>query len=181
MRELTFPGFLKQYVSAVSLSGTSSIYKLSDEAVSANPRLREPLLLYALCTGKETLLLNAVKSKELREEYKEIIKSSDINQLNVDIGQTSQYKNTALPDRYSRVYKSYLTVKNKNNNEIFTKSLMRDRMIRLQKEKSISNYRIYTDLGLNHGNINAYLKNNNCSKVSVGTARKMLEYLEQAR
>ena len=51
-------------------------------------------------------------------------------------------------------------------------------LTKLQKEKNISNYRIYKDLELNPGNINAYLKHGDPSKLSLATARKTLDYLE---
>lgn len=50
MRELTFRGFLAQYVKQLSAEKTNSLYKLAAEAGSSNPRLREPLLLYAVYT-----------------------------------------------------------------------------------------------------------------------------------
>ena len=51
------------------------------------------------------------------------------------------------------------------------------RIRKCQKEKHISNYRIYTDLHLNHGNINDYLTNGNVSKLSLATAQKILDYV----
>ena len=53
MRELTFRGFLTQYVKQLAAEKTNSLYKLAAEAGSNNPRLREPLLLYAVYTQKE--------------------------------------------------------------------------------------------------------------------------------
>ena len=47
----------------------------------------------------------------------------------------------------------------------------------LQQEKNVSTYRVYTDLGLNHGNVNAYLKYGDISNVSLEVAEKVLEYL----
>ena len=47
MRKLTFEGFLKQYVAELSGVQTASVHKLAD-CLSKNPRLKEPLFLYAL-------------------------------------------------------------------------------------------------------------------------------------
>jgi hypothetical protein len=50
-----------------------------------------------------------------------------------------------------------------------------------KKLKNITNYRIYTDLKLNHGNINSWLKNGDCDKVSLETARRVLKYTEELK
>ena len=56
MRKLTFEGFLKQYVAELSGVQTASIHRLAD-CLSENPRLKEPLFLYALAYDKVDLLL----------------------------------------------------------------------------------------------------------------------------
>ena len=69
MRELTFSGFLTEYVRSLSKAGTTSVFALSKEASSDNPRLREPLLLYALASGKKDILFRATKKFGLEEFY----------------------------------------------------------------------------------------------------------------
>ena len=46
MRKLTFEGFLKQYVAELSGVQTASVHKLA-ACLNENPRLKEPLFLYA--------------------------------------------------------------------------------------------------------------------------------------
>jgi hypothetical protein len=175
MRELTFAGFLKQYVRSLSLSDTNGLYRLAAEAAFDNPRLREPLLLYALFTGKEQILLAATKSPELRWEY-----ASLLEQYNREtMLQALHDGDPALPEEYVKVYRSYLSVKNGKQKDYHTKALMRTRIVRLQQEKGISTYRVYTDLRLNHGNMNAFIKHGDCSKVSLEAARSAVSYLEQ--
>jgi len=84
----------------------------------------------------------------------------------------------ALGAEYRKVYKSYLSVRDKKKNENQTKALMRGKILRLQNEAGVSDYRIYKDLNLNQGNLHAYLKHGDCSKVSLDTARKTVDYLE---
>ena len=55
---------------------------------------------------------------------------------------------------------------------------MRRRIVQLQKEKGVSTYRLYTDLSLNPGNLNAFLKHGDCSKVSLSTARRAVQHLQ---
>ena len=55
---------------------------------------------------------------------------------------------------------------------------MRQKVKRLQEKYGVTNYRIYTDLRLNPGNLNAWLKHGDSDKVSLDTARKTLRYVE---
>jgi len=174
MRELTLSGFLKQYVSNLSFANTRSIYKLAAEASSKNPRLIEPLFLYTLFSGKGRVLLKAAKSPDLQQEYTSLLNKYDRQSMEVAL----QNDNSLLPVGYHKVYRSYLYAKNKRHNDTHTKSLMRDRIVQLQREKNISNYRIYTDLKINPGNMNSYIKHGDCSKVSLVTARRSVAYLE---
>jgi hypothetical protein len=157
----------------LSLSGTGGIYRLAAEAASSNPRLREPLFLYALFSGNEKQLLAATKSSDLWKDYSDLLLRFDLQGMEVAL----QNDTPSLPDGFSKVYRSYLYAKNKKQGENHTKSLMRNRILRLQREKNVSTYRLYTDLQINHGNMNAYIKHGDCSKVSLDTARRAVEYL----
>ena len=84
-----------------------------------------------------------------------------------------------LPDGYHKVWRSYLSVKNRVHTDADTKELMRKKLLRLQEKNGVSNYRIYTDLQLNPGNVNAWLKHGKSEKVSLNNARMMLRYVEQ--
>ena len=55
---------------------------------------------------------------------------------------------------------------------------MRQKVKRLQEKKGVTTYRIYTDLELNPGNLNAWLKHGDGAKVSLETARITLRYME---
>ena len=57
---------------------------------------------------------------------------------------------------------------------------MRQKVKRLQEKKGAANYRIYTDLRLNLGNLNTWLKHGDSDKVSLETARRTLRYVETA-
>ena len=175
MRELTFKGFLTQYVRQLSQADTNSLYKLAAEAAHDNPRLREPLFLYALYSGKLSVLLQATKSPALFAMY------SEVAQYNAE-RMTSLLENgsSALPNEYHKVWRSYLSQKNRGQADDHTKELMRQKVKRLQEKHGVSNYRIYTDLQLNPGNLNAWLKHGHSDKVSLETARRTLRYVEQS-
>lgn len=175
MRELTFKGFLTQYVRQLSVSNTNGLYKLAEEASSDNPRLREPLFLYALYSGKQTVLLQATKDQDLFVMYKEMVLKYSSDQM------THMFETNApvLPVEYHKVWKSFQAQKNRGQSDDHTKELMRQKVRRLQDKCGVSNYRIYTDLNLNPGNVNAWLKHGATDKVSLDTARRTLRYVEE--
>ena len=174
MRELTFSGFLRKYVCELSEQETMSLYKLAKEASVDNPRLREPLFLYALFSDKTNVLLNATKDKRLNAEYSDLLKYFDKTYMLAALKE----QNSKLPSGYLKVWKSYVSEKNRMATDNQTKLLMRNKIARLQNEKQVTNYRLYKDLGLNPGNLNAYLKHGDSSKLSLDTSRKVLNYLE---
>lgn len=174
MRKLTFSGFLQKYVRELSEQNTMSLYKLANEATRKNPRLREPLLLYALFKDKADVLLSATKDKQLHTEYASLLELFDkARMLEALMSQSSN-----LPSGYLKIWKSYLSEKNRIATDNQTKVLMRNQIVRLQNEKHVTNYRLYVDLGLNPGNLNAFLKHGDSSKLSLDTSRKVLNYLE---
>ncbi len=174
MRELTFRGFLTQYVKQLSKYNTNSLYKLADEASRDNARLREPLFLFALYSGKQTVLLQATKDHNLFAEYQEMVSLYSADQM------TRLFEDNAsvLPNEYHKVWRSFQSQKNRGQSDDHTKELMRLKVRRLQEQCGVSNYRIYTDLKLNPGNVNAWLKHGVADKVSLDTARRTLRYVE---
>ena len=175
MRELTFKGFLARYVKQLSKSKTNSLYKLAKEASSDNTRLREPLLLFALYSGKQTVLLQATKDQKLFAEYQRMVSQYSADQM------TQMFENSAsaVPYEYHKVWRSFLFQKNRGQSDDYTKELMRLKIKQLQKQCGVSNYRIYTALNLNPGNVNTWLKHGAADKVSIETARTILHYVEK--
>lgn len=174
MRELTFRGFLAQYIRQLSEAGTNSLYKLAAEAGSSNPRLREPLLLYAMYWRKQDVLLQAAKVPALHAEYQRLASLYTAEEMTKLLEQDSPL----LPVEYHKVWRSYQSRKNRARADDHTKELMRQKVKRLQGQNGVTNYRIYTDLKLNPGNLNAWLKHGDSDKVSLETARRTLRYVE---
>ena len=168
MRDLSFAGFLKSYVRSLSLAETNSLYKLAKEASDENPRLCEPLLLYAVFTDKTDVLLRAAKAHTLYLDYKNLADKYDKASFTAALQDAS----SPLPEEYKKVWRSYLSKKNRLQNDNHTKELMRNKVVELQKAKGVSNYRLYADLGLNPGNFNAWMKYGDSNKVSLATARQ---------
>ena len=176
MRELTFTGFLSRYVRELSLSGTNAISRLAREAAEENCRLREPLVLYALFTGRIPLLRKSIRNDQLKRHAESILGRYDRERML----QALKEEDHGLPAEYRKVWRSYLAVKNRKGTEARTKEVTRQRILSMQREKGVSNYRIYKTLGLNPGNINDWLKNGAGEKVSMETASKVFDFMESA-
>lgn len=174
MRELTFQGFLTRYVKQLSQQETGSFYKLAAQASLQNPRLREPLFLYALYGQKVDVLLRAAKDADLQREYRRMAERFTAEAMTKALEEGAQ----EVPEGYHKVWRSYISRKNRGRSDDHTKELMRQKVKRLQEKKGVTNYRIYTDLKLNPGNLNTWLKHGNGDKVSLDTARKTLRYVE---
>lgn len=170
MRELTFAGFVREYL--LSLSGGSSLALkgLATDAAGDNPRLKEPLLLYALTQNKGDTLLRMAKSLPIYNEYAMLIR-----QLGGCLPDETLGKNL-WPERYQKVWRTFQSQKNRFQTDEETKKLMRKRLMEVQQRSGLSNYRIYHDLHLNPGNVNSWLKHDDSSKVSLATARRALQY-----
>lgn len=172
MRKLTFKGYLQKYVKSLSLSGTNDIKRLAEE-VPKNYRLAEPLVLYALSVNKRNRLLQVATDphlKNLIHYFPEQLSWDDI--LLAFVNNEKNY-----PSEIRKVYSSYISQRDRQKANSHTKALMLERSRQLQQEKRVTTYRIYTDLKLNHGNVNAYLKNGDINKVGLEVAEKVLDYL----
>lgn len=166
MRKLTFEGFLKQYIKALSSCNSYCLKKVEREAES-NYRVVAPMVLLAKMSADEAKI-GAIKSERLKKAFAELANVNDIEKA---------LKNNVLSDEFQKVYKTYLTLYKKHENENHTKTLMLAKIRKEQAKKHISNYRIYTDLKLNHGNINDFLTNGNVNKLSLETAQRILDYV----
>ena len=173
MRPLTFKGFLSQYLRAMSDSKTNDIKRLTDE-VRHNYRLVEPLVLFAWATNKQKYL-------KLVAEDPVLVKAMDLFPDDMswdDIISAFERSDNSIPNEFHKLYRSYICVCNRQEAKNHSKVLIHNRISELQREKKVSSYRIYTELKLNPGNINAYLKNGDVSKVGMEVAGRVLDYLE---
>ena len=176
MRQLTFCGFLARYVRQLSQSNTNSICKLAQEATSNNPRLKAPLLLFALYSGNGDMLLSATKDAALQAHYHNLLRDFTPETMTIALDEN----NHRLDDQYFKVWHSYQAVKNRSISDADTKELIRNKVRRLQGKSGVTNCRIYKDLGLNTGNLNAWLDHGHTGRVSLSTARRVLRYVEDA-
>ncbi|MCL2426794.1 MAG: hypothetical protein FWD05_10725 [Oscillospiraceae bacterium] len=179
MRQLTFKGFLHKYVRELSYCRSNDIRLLAREVPEKNYRLVEPLVLYALSIGKNDYLNRIAEDSFLLAEsfrFEDMSLDDVISMLEHEIVNNDG----VVPLNYVKVYQSYHYFRDKQINQNHTKMLMRDKINELFKQKNISVYRVYTDLGLNHGCVHDYVKNGNVQGLSLDSAKKILEYLKIA-
>ena len=173
MRELTFKGFLSQYVKELSYTGTVDLNTLTSEALNGNYRLRAPLLLYAVMNEKSNLLKSHLNSAGYQGELLALLDSLDRPDIE------ERLEEGAFPTEYQKVWNSFKVRHDRSKSEDDLKAAMRNKIIQLQEAKKCSNYRLYKDLSLNPGNINCWLKNGDGSKVSYQTAQRVIAYMMQ--
>ena len=173
MRRLTFHRYLERYVRSLSNEKTNSIYKLVKE-VPENLRLREPLFLFAFFYNKVDVLLKASAGYPVYSDYRNLAGKYKRDEF-IELLEKDDSKLDVL---YRKVYKSYLSRRNMPDTENEKRHLIHKKTRRLQENKGVSNYRLYTDLKLNPSNVNAYLKHGNIARIGKKTAEQMVAYLE---
>jgi len=171
MKYLTMKGFLTGYVKRLSSQNTTSIYKLTKEVEGSNPRLKEPLFLYAVFSGKQDILLKALRNSPLYKEASFITSKPEST-----LREMFESESSVLPEAYHKVWHTYLSRKNCVQADLHTKELIRQKIIGLQEKKGISSYKIYTNLNVNPGNLNYWLKHGDGRKVSLDVAREALSF-----
>lgn len=69
MRELTFQGFLKNYIKESSISNSLDFNKLVLK-IQENPRIIEPLYLYSIASNKQTRLNQLLENNSDYNDFK---------------------------------------------------------------------------------------------------------------
>jgi len=176
MRRLTFKGFLQSYVKALSGEDTLALSRLA--ALSeTEPRLVEPLLLWATATGHSGRLDNLLNGRPaLRQELRTLVRLRAEHRLEENLASA----NTTLRPEYSKVWHSYVVRRDAPNRDKELRLAVRERILELESRKRVTRYRMAKDLGLNPGNLHAYLSQDNATKLSLDRVADLVRYLEAA-
>ena len=161
MRNLTLKGYLEKYIVELSGIQTESVSKLI-LYIDDNPRLLEPLALYATISGTSDRICR--RNNRFYEECCMLKKCNDFS---------------SVSRNYEKLYNSYQYACNKKLRQDDTKLLMRKKIILLKEQKNITTYRICSDLNLNRSNTNAFIKNSDCNRLNIETVNLIWKYLEQ--
>ena len=178
MRRPTFERWIQRQLLNLTNTESFNLRKLAALAQKDNPRLREPLLLYAHETGKLERLFSYIWKNDLLESYNSVAKLI----ANKDLTEVSlrEQEIEGLPREYKKFLSSYRIAHQKPENTNESKKLRWERSRALQLEKGISTAEIYRSLELNPGNVNAYMKHGALDKLSLKNATNIMKYLYKA-
>lgn len=167
----SFKGFLQEYCNELSGVRTTNLRKLI-AATNQNARLVEPLFSLAAVQGKTDYLVGLSVGYWFHDDYQ--ILADKLRQF----GSTESFLSSEqVPARYSSVLEAFYAQGDTLAADRRINSLMRPKITDALKGKNVTRYRLCKDLGLNLGNVYAYLAGDD-TKVSKATARRMLNYLQ---
>jgi hypothetical protein len=176
MRQLTFGGFLDSYVRYLSGESTLALARLV-ALLPSEPRLAEPLLLWATVTGRSERLARLLAgNEELLAELRQLVLLWEAGRLEDALS----LADSRLRPEYAKAWRSYVTRRDAAARDSRLKLEARERILALESEKNVSRYRMAKDLGLNPGNLHAFLSQGDPKKLALAKAYQLVEYLEAA-
>lgn len=175
MRELTFGGFLKQYLADLSGKKGENLSWLAKEADNGNPRLKEPLILYAYFCKEPQTAKRQFANSSLYKEFCDFFQKFKSKQ------EAIKYLNEYKPfDNYCKVYKSYLSKRDRKSFEEDLKSDIREEILSALNNKKVTAYSVIKEeaLNLNKSNFYAFLRGNT-GCLTVSSAYNVIKYLNR--
>lgn len=172
---LTFRGWLLSYCQELTGLKTTSVKKLAAAVEDNAPHASAAVFLLAVNEEKLDSLLEHVFEPDLREEWNYIASMLPENQTDAEAFARLAYR--GLPSRYRKVLDAYDAIAEGQENDSRAKTLMAEKTIAALARAGRSRYRLCRDLGLNEGNVYAWLAGDP-SKVSRDTARRAWHYAE---
>lgn len=168
---LTFKGFLKLYCRELTNGRSLSYRKLVALAESDTPRVAEAMWLLAWMEKKTDYLLGLARGTWMEREY-----STLAERFGRDVNVEALLRSEQLPRRYQNVWRAFCARRNSVVVDRRVNALMRDKTMQALKSHGETCYAVCKRLGLNKGNVYAYLQGGDDSKVSRATARRIYEY-----
>lgn len=176
MRPLTFGGYLESYVAYLAGENTRDLKRLAELAL-VTPRLRAPLVLWAAETGRGERLTGLLRGRgSMHAELDEVVRLKRARRLERALSDPD----SSLRAEYAKTWRSYVARRDAPKRDEDVKLAARQRALSLEKRKRVTRYRLAKDLGLNPGNLHAFLAQGNPSKVSRANALRVVRYLEAA-
>lgn len=174
MRRLTFTGFLESYVRSLAGKSTLALPELVRLSES-EPRLVEPLLLWAVKRNKAQRLSRLMNHRDdLLKELATLVELETAGLLDSALAS----EDSRLRPEYSKVWRSYVVRRDASDRDARLKLKARERVLALETGSDVSRYRMAKDLGLNPGNLHAFLAQSNPAKLSLDRVMELVKYLE---
>jgi hypothetical protein len=176
MRALTFAGYLKSYVPYLAETNSLAMSRLLKVAAD-EPRVTEPLLLMATVTGRSSELARRLyDTPELLEELRLLETLMQSGKLETAL----ETEDPRLREEYTKTWRSYVARRDAPQRDARLKHVARERALALEATRKVTRYRMAKDLGLNPGNLHAFLSQEKVDKLSLDRAHELVEYLEAA-
>lgn len=170
---MTFKGFLRAYCRELTGLSTDSLRKLLQVVLGDAPAAAEVVMAFAAAQGKEGYLAELARGTRLEDEYARAAREIE------GAGGIEPYvQSKGASERYRKVWHAYRTKREAVVNDRRVVALMGEKLRALMEEKNVTAYRLCKELGLNKGNVYAFLHKGDASKVSRRTARRILNYVE---
>jgi hypothetical protein len=173
MKKKTFKRFLSDYAKEMNHERSLSLFK-NERNVQKNTRLLTVFSFYVFFNQDVTRTLLEKKDKlpalfKMYTEYRNKYQNTTYDNVEKVVSHLDDF------DELKQLYTSYQNLY--VNKVSLMKKLYHQKIRQTQKEKHISNYRIYTDLRINQGNANDYLKNEKYHKLSIKKIKSIHEYV----
>lgn len=169
---LTFKGFLRDYVRELTLLDTDNLKKLLGAVSTESPAAAEALMAFAAIQGKADYLAKLAANTAFAGGYAAFAAATS----GLAGEKVEEYLASAeSPARYQKVWLAYLSKKRKIDSDRRVIGLMREKTLESLRASGTTVYSICKQLGLNAGNVYAYLNQGDVKKVSRATARRIME------
>lgn len=173
MRRPNFKGWVTRELAYLSGENTLNLRRLAFLAQDKEPRLWERLALYTLATGQTERLKSFLYRDELVEELDTLAGEAG----GFDYNNPDGIESLEMPLRYKKALLSYKAAYQKIDSRNESKKLRLKKIVELQKKKGISTAQVCRALGLDAGNVSAYLKKAEIDRISLENATAILKYL----
>ena len=167
---LTLGGFARRYVAELTGTQTTSLRKLLALVLSDAPTAAEAVMVFAGTQGKQGYLSRLARGSALEADYAAVASAMD------ELGTEAFLQSADAPERYKKVWRAYVAERDAILTDRRVIGLMRAKTLDSLRESGMTVYRLCKDLGLNEGNVYAYLNAGDVTKVSRATARRILEH-----
>lgn len=176
MRRPTFKRWIAKEIQYLSGVDSLDLVRLASLAQGTCPRIIEPLLLYAMESSKEQRLLGLIWRSDIKASYKSsLVALEECGSLQA-LALGDRYPR-GLPREYTKYFSSYRAAYYKPETDAASKRMRWKQSRELQLKKGVHTSEIYTELKLNPGNVNAYMKHGAVEKVSLQHATEIMRFL----
>ena len=168
---LTFKGILRFYCRELTGLQTDNLKKLCHATVDKAPAAAEAVMVFAAIQGKASYLATVSEGLWMEASYREMARCMDEPEKVIPFLLSEE-----APQRYRSVWQAYVAKRDAILVDRRIIALMRAKTLAAMAQTGLTGYRISEDLSLNKGNVYAFLRQGDSSKVSRATARRILEY-----